>query len=164
MRTPPTFSRPKRRLTRSADKRLALSSKYGCHLLHQNHLQIKLPEENYHQRAFKRGRENCLSTPPPPPHPSTSRRLCCWASCLLAVCSGNYNPVNPHPPTPLSSSYDVLQVMPRLNSDSTRGSPNKLDQTWKAMRNRGKNGELSLWFLFPCCYNTVLVSFNSLSS
>lgn len=37
--------------------------------------------------------------------------------------------------------HAVLQVMQRLSSDSTRGSPNRSNQTWKTTRSREKNGE-----------------------
>lgn len=111
---------------------LAMSPKYGCHLLHQNLLWIKTSGE----KIITRGASRELTL-----HPSlTSRRLCCRASCLLAVCSGNYNS---SPFLFISVSHNGPQVTPRPNSDSTSGSQSKSDQTWKAMRSRGRNGEFS---------------------
>ena len=125
----------------------AMSPKYGRHLLHQNLLWIKTSGEKIITRGASRESTPCPSL--------TSRRLRCRASCLLAVCSGNYNS---SPFLFISVSHNALQVTPRPNSDSTRGSRSKSDQTWKATRSRGRNGEslssLAVTVLCLCFFNT----------
>lgn len=109
--------------------------------------ELNLWGENYHQRVFERGRGGGGGGEFPLGPSLTSHRLCCWASCLLAVCSGHYNSLIFFPLS-LSVFLNALQVMLRPSSDSTRGSPSRSDQTWRATRNSGRKGEPSLCL---CC-------------